>query len=186
MADEFTQKLKSILANQKVGNSQDKSVSISKIIKSSYIDEIIPWLTKEKENLALEGAIEQNKHFVHPSIIKKKSSEHKEDYFHEFFAPIFYVLTYSNQKELEAIIQSKAFTDNAMYASVFGNNARAEMIMKPFVKILKDQIVNDIEVGNSEYGGYGKDSNFTKFKYTIRSGPILISHEIDRHFSNKR
>lgn len=174
------------LKDIKTGDSKDKSNRISSIIKKSYIDEIKAWLATEQRHLLYGGTIEYEKCLVFPTIVAKPAHEHTEDDFHEFFAPVFYILYYDSEDELLALLKSPAFTQRAMYVSVFGDNLIAEKEILKHARILRNTIVNDVEIGNTEYGGYGQKSNFVKFGSTIKPGPILISRELNTYlFDNK-
>ena len=64
-----------------------------------------------------------------------------------------------------------------MYVSVFGDNPAIEKQLT-FVKILKNQIVNDVERGNEEYGGYGVKANFLLYGDQRIVQPILVGRDM--------
>ncbi len=186
LRNEFIYKLKSELDSIKVGDSHDKNVRVSRVMKNSYIEEVLSFLNNDITSIVYGGDVMEDSKIVYPTIISKKVTEHSQDDFHEFFAPVFYVLWYENDSELDKLLNSRAFNDRAMYVSVFGHDQKHENTIMKHAKILKNKIVNDIEMGNEEYGGYGQKSNFVKFRNNKKSGPILISRDLHRHFSSNK
>ncbi len=176
LKEQFIQELKAMLQDVKVGDSRDSSIQISRIIKETYIDQVKDWLQKEKEHLVYGGKINEKKHYVYPAIISKPLAEHQGS-FHEFFAPFFYVLNYDTLDELRHVIFTPQFTEKTMYISVFGNNKALEKKLT-FAKVLKNKIVNDVEHGNQEYGGYGSRANFVLYGNQMIVKPILISRDM--------
>jgi len=176
-ADEFTQKLKAALKDIKVGDTADPKTRVGPTIKESYITELEDWLQKEQPHVVFGGKIDTENHLVYPTIIRKKVEQHDGDDFHEFFAPFFYVLEYSNHTDLEKVLLSDHFKEKGMYVSVFGDEPKIEQKLN-FVKILKNKIVNDVERGNQEYGGYGSHANFLLLNNQKVVKPVLISRDI--------
>jgi aldehyde dehydrogenase (NAD+) len=176
IADDFVSKLKSKLPAIKVGNTSDKTVDVGPTMRSSYVEDIVHWNEKYRENIVYGGKIDTRNNFVSPTVVKRKLSEHHGD-FHEFFAPYFYVLEYKNDDELLNLFKQTSFNERAMYVSIFGSNKKVVEALD-FVKVLDNQIVNDVEKGNEEYGGWGPKANFLLLgkKKTVK--PVLISRDI--------
>jgi acyl-CoA reductase-like NAD-dependent aldehyde dehydrogenase len=176
IADSFTNQLVVSLKEIKVGATTNPSSRIGPTMKKTYIDELQGWLSKESDNVVLKGEIDTKNHFVHPIVVRKNIEQHVGD-FHEFFAPLFYILEYSSDEELLKLIGSHDFRKRGMYVSVFGSNPTVEKKLDT-VKILRNEIVNDIEYGNDEYGGYGEESNFILKDGLKTIKPILVSRDI--------
>ena len=179
IVDEYIEKLQVQLSKLKVGDTKDSGVSIGPTLKESYIEELVDWISDNDINVVWGGEIDTINHFVHPTIARSKLSDLSNPEFHEFFAPFFYIVSYSTEEELESIGQSTDFRDRSMYVSVFGDS---EVVAKYFdsAKILKNSIVNDVERGNNEYGGYGEKANFILFGDQKIVSPILISRDLHR------
>lgn len=177
LADTFIDKLKARLDTIKVGDTIDPHTDVGRTMKESYILELQKWIKKEEDNLVYGGDIDEQNRFVYPSIVHKNVNDHTGEEFHEFFAPYFYVLEYENNDDLEKIIHKRGFRERAMYVSVFGSNPKIEHQLG-FVKLLRNVIVNDVEIGNSEYGGYGTRANFLLYDNKKLVQPILISRDI--------
>lgn len=182
LAKEFNTKLIAELEKLQVGDTKDPKTDIGRIIKDSYIKQIVAWLERESEHLIYGGLVDVKEQIVHPTVIYKNVKDHHGD-FNEFFAPVFYVLAYDTEADLIEVLDSEFFTEHSMYASVFGSSPTLEAHM-PKVKILRNTIVNDIEHGNEPYGGFGIKANFIALGQQISSKPVLISRDIHLAFSD--
>jgi len=177
LADTFIDELESLLKDVKVGDTTDPAVTVGPTMKQAYITELKTWFDKERSHMVYGGAIDEKQHLVHPTIMRKAITELDDYAFHEFFAPYFYVITYDSIEELQKVLQAQAFKDKGMYISVFGNNEAVESTLT-YVKVLKNVIVNDVEQGNQEYGGYGAVANFLLYGDKKVVHPLLISRDI--------
>lgn len=177
MKSEFIEKLKFNLKDMVVGDTKNPETTIGPTMKQSYVDELKEWMQTNKETILYGGEIDYENHLVHPTIALNSVKNYNEPTFHEFFAPFFYVLSYENNQDLSKILLSPGFTERAMYVSVFGDNPAIEKQLT-FVKILKNQIVNDVERGNEEYGGYGVKANFLLYGDQRIVQPILVGRDM--------
>jgi len=174
--DAFVQELNNHLETVVVGEYGDPKVDVGPILKKEYIDELLTFLQQEKRHIVREGAVDAERRLVTPYIIAKPIEEHTGS-FHEFFAPVFYILKFSDTEALGDILTRPLIEEYSMYTTYFGDNEIMKKITKS--KLIHNQIINDVEQGNSEYGGYGKKANFMAFGNTIAPRPILISREIN-------
>lgn len=177
LVDEFTKKLKQHLEHVKVGPPSDFSNQVGYTIKTTYIDQLSAWLKDHHDELIFGGKIEKEKHLVHPAIIKRQITVDDTEEFHEFFAPFFYILEYKSEVDLIRILQTKPFQERAMYVSAFGSNQEVESKLT-LVRLLRNKIVNDVEIGNEEYGGYGPHANFLLYHGKKFDHPVLISRDL--------
>lgn len=177
LADDFVRLIQRDLEGIKVGDTTDTDVRIGPTMKQAYITELEGWIADEKEHLVYGGKIDRAKHLVYPSIIRKNITSLKDLSFHEFFAPYFYVLEYDSTDDLKHVLESPDFKKKGMYVSVFGDNDEVERSLSS-VRILRNVIVNDVERGNTQYGGYGERANFLLYRGKKIVHPILISRDI--------
>lgn len=181
LADEFVSNLETKLRDIKVGDSNDPTVNVGRTMKQTYIQEIQELLKTQGKWLVFGGDIDEKNHHVHPGIIRKNVNEHDGQY-HEFFAPYFYVLEYDNDQDLQRALSIESFKKRGMYISVFGDNPTIESTLD-FVRLLKNVIVNDVEKGNTAYGGYGSEANFLLFGNEKTVKPVLISRDMHEMLS---
>lgn len=154
------------------------NVDIGPILKEGYINEVSHFLDKEAEHVIFDGSI--SKGIVSPYIIGKRITKH-EGGFSEFFAPVFYLLFFENEEEVASLLKNNQ--KQMMYVSYFSERQRFSDI--DFATKIKNQIIDDVEQGNHQYGGYGSEANFVYFNGTYHVRPILISREINEHISRQ-
>jgi len=176
----FLEKLFKLLDKIKVGNYKNRKVKVGKFIDQERIPSIEKLINKFKKSIVYGGKIDHKNSIAYPTVILNNLKNNRFKYI-EFFAPIFNILPYNSDKQLDLFFQDKRYLRNAMYVSVFGDLDYAEKIRKSV--IIKNKIVNDVEEGNKAYGGYGKCANFISYGNKFFHRPILISKEIHGYLS---
>ena len=174
--DSFVTTLRRKIAFVYAGNYNDPKVQIGKMQRPEYINELRDFLRSMDDSITLRGKIDLEKNIVTAFIIEREITEHTGD-FPEFFGPIFYILRYSNDSELLNILNTPFYSDYAMYASTFGTSTKFNLKI-PNSRVLVDKIINDVEIGNEAYGGYGPKANFIYKNNCYEARPILISQEL--------
>ena len=178
IADEFCNELKKRLAECTCGEYNVKDfLDIGPIQKDGYVNVISIFLQNQKKNIVHNGCINGN--LITPYIIRKKISEHNGE-FDEFFAPIFYILVFDTDKELNDLIYENS--DKVMYLTYFSKIIRFENIN--FAVKIKNKIIDEVEQGNKPYGGYGSKTSYVCKSGRIEPKPILISREIDHYLKD--
>ncbi len=175
---QFEAALVARLQNLTVSHELAPGVDIGPLQRTEYARRVDGLLSARASNVRWGGAVELGKSLVHPTVIAASAQEHLGPY-HEFFAPVFNLLGYGTDDELREVITRPAFVDRAMYASVFG--ALRDDIFSELRKtctVLDGAIVNDVEDGNNEYGGWGTNANFILWEGHRAVRPLLISREI--------
>jgi acyl-CoA reductase-like NAD-dependent aldehyde dehydrogenase len=177
VADDIYEKFVSTLRENvlmiSTGNYDQMEIKIGKVQRVEYIRELESFLVDIKDDITLHGTVDIESGIITPYIIERDLNDHKGEFI-EFFAPIFYILKYENDAELLSVLNSEYYSDYAMYASVFGTSDKINHQI-PNTNVLINQIVNDIEIGNEPYGGYGSKANFVYKNNNFKIGPILIS-----------
>jgi aldehyde dehydrogenase (NAD+) len=174
--EKFISALKESVSKLSIGNYKNKKTRIGKVQRIEYIEELKGFLSKAENDITFRGIVNHESCVVTPHIIERDLKDHKGE-FVEFFAPIFYILKYESEAELLTLLNSEHYADYAMYASVFGTNEELNKNI-PNTQVLVNKIVNDIEIGNEPYGGYGNKANFVYHENSFKFGPVLISSEL--------
>lgn len=172
VVDELIARIRERLEQLKTNNTDPRLFVLN---RRRYVAELSDWLVEERANVVLEGVVSKKRAIVEPIIVRKPLQGHVGK-FHEFFAPVFYILTFSSTPQIEKAFEDKWLIDHSMYTSVFGWHQIVSSFKQTIV--LHSAIVNDVEKGNLPYGGYGKNANFVATRGMKKSYPILISKEI--------
>lgn len=171
---EFLKNLFRGLSDIKIGDYHDKDVRVGKLCDYRQIPVIAKFLDSFKADIVYGGLVNFKDHIVYPTVVQTGLSSNTG--YLEFFAPVFHVIPYGDIDILDKYFSDVRYKDHAMYVSLFGKCDYIQNMKHS--KIFKDAIVNDIERGNFEYGGYGEKANYVSFDGSISHRPILISREI--------
>jgi acyl-CoA reductase-like NAD-dependent aldehyde dehydrogenase len=173
----FTAEVRAVLGELRTGSYHDPAVRVGKILNRGPLPQLEQRLRVLAPYITAGGRVHHDSGFVDPTLICRPITDH--DCLDEFFAPVFYVLEYSDVAELEHFFLSPEYDDYAMYASFFGQHPPAAAYKSSVV--LKEQTVLEVERGNDPYGGFGRKANYVSYGgQLIETGPILISSAIAR------
>lgn len=187
IARDFEKLLVKELDTVKVGGYKDKEVRVGSIVKQDQLVVVQDFLETHSKSVVYGKKIDFKNGIVYPTVVIQPIEEADLSVTTEFFSPLFYLVIYRNDEDLKKYFSHESYTNNAMYVSVFGHSTYVPDIPKSV--ILQDKIVNDVERGNTAYGGYGPRANFVSHHGHTSSRPILISYEIAselRRFSPKK
>jgi len=174
--DEFIEMLGSLARSLGVGSYRDERNRIGRLVHPDPLKSLGERLSQLKPYIAAGGEIDIQEQIVSPTVVVRRLQDH--DQLFEFFAPVFYVLTYDSEEEIKAFCSRPEYRDYAMYASTFGQvNPRS---IGPETKILHNTTVLEVEQGNTAYGGWGPRANFVARGRHMEVGPVLISEALAR------
>lgn len=176
IATDFKKLLLTELDKVAIGDYRNRKVTVGHIIKEDQLPKVRDFLDGHAKSVVYGGKIDLEKGVVYPTVVIQDAGEADLRTTTEFFSPVFYVVIYHNEVDLKNYFSQETYADSAMYVSVFGDLSYAAQI--PNSVILQEKIVNDIERGNTPYGGYGPKANFVSYRGHTYARPILISREI--------
>lgn len=176
IADTFTKRLLSGLRQVKVGEYSDSEVRVGRIIKADQLREVQKFFDANAASIVYGGQIDMQTGIVRPTLIKVDIRDTPLFSVTEFFSPVFYVIVYHTDEDLDRYFSTEGYRDHAMYVSLFGKTPYISRLVNSVV--LQDKIVNDVERGYLPYGGYGPKANYVSYRDKHYARPILISAEI--------
>lgn len=171
--EKFLEKLK-----EKILEKEDCKCMIR---NTKSLSEVSEFLLKESNNIVMGGTIDLKNRTLEPVIISKPLDIDKNTY-SEFYAPIFRIMIYENISDLKKYFSEQKYKDENMNISVFGNCNYIETLSSSLV--LHDEMVPEIDNGYCEFGGYGKNTSYIKYKGIRINKPILINREIENFYDN--
>jgi aldehyde dehydrogenase (NAD+) len=179
IADDFTNTLLLELQKVKVGDYSDPEVRVGSLVKVDHVPVVKDFFATNKEQIIFGGTIDDTRKLVYPTVIKKDIRAIDYMTYAEFFAPVFFVVTYHTDTDLKKFFSEEKYTDRAMFVSFFSKNPPPFDI--PNTVVLQNKIVNDVERGAEPYGGYGPKANYISYNGAHESHPILITDEICKY-----
>jgi acyl-CoA reductase-like NAD-dependent aldehyde dehydrogenase len=175
-ADAFVSALVDQARSWPVGGYGDPAVRIGPILNAACLDVLEERLDAMRADIVVGGNVDHAAAFVEPTVVVRPLAEHDE--LTEFFAPVFYVLVFDDDAELEAFFKTPEYVENAMYVSLFGQEPLAGLFESSTV--LFDATVLDVEQGNNAFGGNGAKANYVARGNDIEVGPALMSETLAR------
>jgi len=176
----FLSNLQKQLIKVRVGEYRDRRVRVGKLGDYRQIPIISEFLDKYRDHLVYGGVVNFKERVVFPTVVATELEQGIG--YQEFFAPIFHVISYEEESDLEGYFGDQQYQDHSMYISLFGKHEYVEKISHS--TILRNKIVNDVERGNYPYGGYGRKANYVSYNGVTHYRPVLISKEIAEHLRN--
>lgn len=183
IASDFHKKLLAEISKIKIGDYHNRNVRVGRIVKIDQLSKIQEFFDIHGKSIVYGGKIDFDNSIIYPTVIIEDIKDLDKITAIEFFSPIFYLLVYSKNSELNKYFSHKSYRDFAMYASIFGQPPNSLQI--PDSVILSNQVINDVEHGNEPYGGYGSKANFVSYQKTSYHRPLLISREISNYLKKR-
>lgn len=164
--------LKKRIKNLIIGNYTDENVDISKLIEYETLNNVKKLLSSSFINILYGGSIDFSNQIVYPSIIEYSDINNIPA--ESSFSPVFSLYFYETEDEIIKYLSRSDCQKNKAYISIFGKltSWHGDEIL------IQDDILDSIDDGNSEFGGFGIHSGFISFNELITSKPILISKEL--------
>lgn len=170
---EFLKKLKIEVSKHKSAKTQIKDTEV--FVKLAEL------LTRERNNIVLGGTLDVKDSTLDPIIISKEIELDKTS-FNEYYAPVFRIYSYDNVNQLKQYFSSPNFKKENMNISLFGTSEYIDSL--PNSIILENNVVLDEDNGISEFGGFGDDVSYLKYRGITVHKPMLINREIKYFYGN--
>jgi aldehyde dehydrogenase (NAD+) len=171
--------LRERLAAVVVGRYDDPRVRVGPLIEIDQLSLAAKHLAENRENLVFGGVVDFLAGIVHPSIVFYPRFEKANSA--ELFSPVFFVTEYDSEAQLRSYFDSSQYRQNAMYVSLFGTSTT--LAAQRHSIVLRDRIVNEVERGNLEYGGFSAGASFVQYGPDVKAQPILVSREVSEHLA---
>lgn len=173
---EFVKMLNYKLDNLQIGNYNDVGTDIAPIIDYSVINKVKMLLDSNRERILRGGEIDYENKIIFPTIIEFKDIYNLP--FGSYFSPIFCLYCYKKESEIVKFLEREECQENRAYVSVFGST---KLSFKGQI-VINDDVLDSVDVGYTEFGGFGVRSGFVSYNGIRNIRPILISREFSRYF----
>ena len=155
-----------------VGEYDEEDTDISRLLERETVRCAERLMASEDIELLYGGKVDYKAQIVYPSIIEYKNLGGVPS--EASFAPIFSIYIYKSEQEIVEYLTRKDCLDNRAYMSIFGQFIpwNGDEI------IIQDDIMDSVDDGNTEFGGFGIHSGFVSYGGFTLAKPILISKEL--------
>lgn len=181
MTGAFVAELHELLDGLPAGDYSDPNVRVGPALNRQPLASLAEWVNRQRGRVLRGGTVDLSTGVVEPTIILERLGDAEQPLL-ELFSPIFYMLEYTDLKDLNRFFTHAAYEEQAMYATFFGERV-PEAVTRSSV-VLVEQTILEVERGNDAYGGMGPKANYVARRGQILDvGPILISEMIGRYCS---
>lgn len=120
---------------------------------------------------------------IWPTVFRRPLSQ--GPWLREFFAPVFMLQPYDDDKALSAYFQHPDYAPNAMYVSVFGHSPYVEGLVAQGMhtpdNLLRDTDLHQVERGWKPYGGTGYAASSLSIHHRVLPGATLPQRDLYLH-----
>ncbi len=176
--DAYLQKLTSDLAQVRCGISyEDDAVVVGPMFETSSLLGVIKLISDARRHgatIIYGGQIDVNHNVIYPCVLRASLRQWLN--FDELYSPLFVILEYKHDQELELYFGDPRYQNKEMYISLFGESDYISSVLSSIV--LKNRIIHDVERGTEEYGGYSPGASIVSYRGINIAKPLLIPREI--------
>lgn len=178
IANKFIELLKNGLGRLIHGKLNSHAANYTNLIYPNVAEFCHDYFKKNHDYIIYGGKTDVLEHFVQPTILYRDIAQlNSYSDYPEFFAPVYNVATYDNYDQVIKLLSSNEYHDHAMGFTLYGKKHLEECFTNTHMTTF-NQILFDVNYGNSPFGGSGKCASYTKYNKTINPHPVLISKEI--------
>lgn len=170
--DLFLAKMISKVDSLTVADYRNADADVSSLIEEDTLERIEQLLKTQSVKLLYGGKIDYASQIVYPGIIQYNNIEDLP--VESTFAPIISLFSYHSDQEIIEYLSSSRYQERKAYISLFGKF----LLRKQDGIIIQDDILDVIDNGYSEFGGFSLHSSFISYEGLVAAKPILISKEL--------
>jgi acyl-CoA reductase-like NAD-dependent aldehyde dehydrogenase/ubiquinone/menaquinone biosynthesis C-methylase UbiE len=168
----FCDMLKQKLNGLVLGEYSCRSADIAPLIEENSYHSACEFLASHHERIITGGSIDKFRRIIMPTLVC--FDDVMELPYASTFAPIFCLYPFVDAREIVRFLQRPECQSNKAYISVFGD---LDLLLNREI-VIKNDVIDSVDNGYSEFGGYGIWSGFISYNDMIVSKPILISREL--------
>lgn len=190
VADDFRERLREAVGKVVIGNYSNPEVRVGPISNPKDIGGIVELLQSNRAFLdpSTPGVIRVSSGIVEPTIINRPLRFGGN--YDEQLAPVFFLQEYETDQALGQYFERDAYSQNAMYISLFGNSEYVDslpnhhfsdgrQLHEPSQIIRnKDLHAKGVERGTQPYGGYGRRASCLVINGRFIPKPTLPQRDI--------
>lgn len=142
-------------------------------IETNAILQITENISQNKKNVVLGGIVNVAQSSVQPTIMSWTSKDCPV--ITEVYAPIFNVVIFSREEEIQQILSDNHYKQRWMGASLYGTSDGLCAWFQSRMTVSKNSTLIDIDSPNLPFGGTGECSSGVFTHSTFRAQPVLLS-----------
>lgn len=179
LLDEFVDGLVQRLGRLRFGPYRDPGADFGPICYDSALAEAAQVLHRHRGRIVAGGTVDFRSRKVDPTVLVSRLGDEPEPT--EFFAPVFNVVSYPDERALRQALTATGYADRALGASVYGDGGGAGELTAALRRrhtVTVDATLTTVDDGNQPFGGWGPLANYVSYRGRRRPQPILISQAV--------
>ena len=181
LASQFLSELVSRVRQLQFGENTQLNADYGPIFYDGVVENVRHFWQRYSQFCIHHGRVDIKNKIIDPIIFKVDLDNMMP--VEEFFAPVFYVVTFADDNQLDNWLLQPDQLRKAMGLSIFG-----EVSLSPFINryytVVYNQPYFEVEMGNEPFGGYGVEASYAYHHGKAYSRPLLISREVSKHYAD--
>jgi acyl-CoA reductase-like NAD-dependent aldehyde dehydrogenase len=157
-----------------VGDRRDPDTIVAPLVYADAVERAGSFVIENAERVRFGGSIDIDEGTVEPTVVELPF--HAAFHPPELFSPVFCIVQYENDAQIEEWLRSPAELERGMYVSTYGETSLAGATIGTSV-VCREHTAFDAEDGNTPFGGFGKRASSVVCDHAFTARPLLISKE---------
>lgn len=178
--DEVLTRLSARVAALRHGPPGDPEADYTSLAYESALLDGVDYLSRNRDAIHVGGRVHLAEARVEPTIVTWRTP--KAARIAEFFAPIFNVCSYTDERAAVQTMTSGMYAERALGASVYGQAPDLVAALRKWHTVTVDESLLAVDDGNLPFGGRGPMANYIAYAGSLHAEPVLLSKAVADHF----
>lgn len=183
LLDTFLDGLVGRLDRLRFGGYRDPAADYGPICYDGALADAAQVLHRFRDRIVAGGTVDFRSRRVTPTVLVSRLGAEPEPT--EFFAPVFNVVSYPDERALRLALTATGYADRALGASVYGDaggTGELTAALRRRHTVTVDSTLTAVDDGNQPFGGWGPLANYVSYRGRRQPQPILISQAVAEHW----
>ncbi|WP_369272587.1 aldehyde dehydrogenase family protein [Streptomyces sp. R11] len=185
LLEPFTDALRAALDRLRHGPYTDPEADYGPLFYDGALEEAALYLARNRDRIVHGGNVDFRSRRLDPAIVVVPEVTPRTQ-LPEFFAPVFSIAGYRDERALAATLTTGVFTERALGASVYGSAPELVQALRRRTTVTTDTTLLAIDNGNAPFGGFGRMANYITDGKGMWTEPILVSKAVAEHLPRGR
>jgi acyl-CoA synthetase (AMP-forming)/AMP-acid ligase II/acyl-CoA reductase-like NAD-dependent aldehyde dehydrogenase len=179
LQERFVGGLTKRLAELRHGDYADPRADYGAVYYDSAIRSTTEFLLRNREFVVHGGSVDFRTGLVPPTVFVRDIDDPLD--ISEFFSPLFNVVVYQDQEQLEKVLFSPYFAERSMGAMVYGTEDALAQKLRERHTVAVDRTLLEVDDGNAPFGGRGVMANYAAYNGKRTAEPLLVSKSVAQY-----
>ncbi|RJQ81318.1 aldehyde dehydrogenase family protein [Amycolatopsis panacis] len=176
MRERFVRGVMKRLAEQRYGDYSDPDTDYGALFYDTALRSATEYLLRNREHVLAGGEVDFRTGHVQPTVLVRDIGDSLD--ISEFFSPIFNIVVYEDEKQLNDALASPYFAERAMAAMLYGTGDVLAHKLRKRHTVTIDSTLLEADSGNHPFGGRGVMANYAAYQGRRVAEPLLVSKTV--------